>query len=204
MSRLPSARPQQEARLPLSPVTDGTVQATATVNGVAVTSAAVAIKPNPSDFGTVTQGQSSKPTTFTVTNGGGTATTALTVTSASASFPVTSDLCTGTTLAASATCTFAVTFSPPAKGAAGATSANVTVTQAGGAIASLTVSGTAAPVSAAVLTAAPTSINSGSIPIGQSSAAQTVTITNTGTAASGVLTGHRLGHWRGRSNAIRQ
>ncbi len=174
-------------------VTDGTVQATATVNGVAVTSAAVAIKPNPSDFGTVTQGQSSKPTTFTVTNGGGTATTALTVTSASASFPVTSDLCTGTTLAASATCTFAVTFSPPAKGAAGATSANVTVTQAGGAIASLTVSGTAAPVSAAVLTAAPTSINFGSIPIGQSSAAQTVTITNTGTAASGVLTATALG-----------
>ncbi|MGD0838888.1 MAG: choice-of-anchor D domain-containing protein, partial [Polyangia bacterium] len=165
-------------------VTDGTVQGTDTLNGVAVASAAVAITPATSSFGNVVVGQPSKPTAFTLTNSGGTATGLLTLASGSPAFAVSSDLCSGTALAPKGTCTFSVTFTPSAAGAA---SANITATAAGALVAAVQVTGTGTPMQVAALTASPTSVNFGSVPVGQQSTATTVTITNSGGAASGAL-----------------
>jgi hypothetical protein len=130
-----------------------TLQASATPGGSAGTAlggqvlapAALSISPSAQDFGAVTMGSSTSPITFTVTNTGGLATAALQVTMNGTNFGdfvVSSDNCTGKTVSAGATCTFVVTFSPPAGGAAGGRSATATVTD-GSATTSSSLTGTA-------------------------------------------------------------
>jgi hypothetical protein len=69
------------------------------------------IFPTTKDYGTVTVGSSSAPTTFTATNMGSTALSSVT-TSISSGFNITSDGCTGTTVAPAASCSVVVTFGP--------------------------------------------------------------------------------------------
>lgn len=166
-------------------LSDGTVQGTATLNGTAVAASNVAIAPNPSDFGSVVVGASSAATTFTMTNSGGTPTAVLTVSSASTEFVVGNDLCSGNALAASASCTFAVTFTPSS---AGSKSANITALQAGGAAAAVAkVTGTATAPQAALLSMAPATLDFGTIGVGTTSAPKVFTVTNSGTGPSGTL-----------------
>jgi hypothetical protein len=95
------------------------------------------------DFGNVTMGTSSSAQTFTISNTGSGALIfgAITITGADASvFAIGSDTCSGSTLAASATCTFDVTFAPASAGIKGAAvsvpsndagTPNLTITLAG-------------------------------------------------------------------------
>src|SRR5262249_20008081 len=88
------------------------------------------------DFGTAFVGTAASPDTITVRNTGN----AATVTGANASdFALTVNECSGRSLAAGASCTLTVTFTPVA---AGARSATVTVTGTGGASATGRLTGT--------------------------------------------------------------
>jgi hypothetical protein len=82
------------------------------------------------------------------------------------------------TLAAGSSCTISVTFTP---GGIGGRSANLTFTDnAAGSPQSVALSGTGA-VAAPVVSLSPTSVSFGSVSVGSSSAAQTITLTNSGT-----------------------
>ena len=77
--------------------------------------AALAFTPSPFDYGQVGTGQPVSQT-FTLANTGGQATGTLTDTlTGSAAFTITGDTCTGTSLAASGTCTVTVQFAPPSR-----------------------------------------------------------------------------------------
>jgi hypothetical protein len=91
---------------------------------------AVSVAPSSGSFGTVTTGTTSSATTFTVTNSGLDTLTfgagAATITGTNASdFAVTTDTCSGSSVAIGATCSVAVAFTP---GAAGARSASLVLT----------------------------------------------------------------------------
>ena len=94
------------------------------------------------DYGTVLDGTSSPPTTFTVTNFGSSPTSAITDTLTGADslqFRVTSDTCAGISLAGGASCTIGVSFDPTLFGLRQATLA---VSAATGGSTSATLSGT--------------------------------------------------------------
>jgi outer membrane protein assembly factor BamB len=96
----------------------------------------------PPDYGTLLDGTSSAPTTFTVTNFGSDATTAMKATFTgpdSSQFHITSNTCAGKSLAGSASCNVQVAFAPTLPGVQEATLA---VSAATGGSASATLSGT--------------------------------------------------------------
>ena len=82
------------------------------------------VSPNPQAFGNVNVGSSGGPTTITITNTGTGNLVIGTLSSNNAKFTISSDLCSGQTVTASSTCTFALTFSPTT---AGSQAANVTI-----------------------------------------------------------------------------
>ncbi|MBN8615256.1 MAG: choice-of-anchor D domain-containing protein, partial [Deltaproteobacteria bacterium] len=140
----------------------------------------------------------------TLRNTGGSATTAITVAVAGtnpADFPIVAggDGCSGASLPAMGTCTVAVQFNPTAAGARAATLRAQTASGTP-ATASLTGNGEAP----AILSVTPTASDFGSVPTGATSASVEFTVTNTGTAASGVpaisLTGVQSTQWSIFSN----
>lgn len=90
------------------------------LSGNGVTDAAVELTPAPYDFGPVDVGAAGPPKqTFTATNRGGLATSALTLQLLGANsdqFPVTGDTCGSKILAPGASCTVDVTFKPTTRG----------------------------------------------------------------------------------------
>jgi len=136
------------------------------------------LSPTPLNFGTLAVGLTSAVKKVTLTNVG---TTALTISSIAvtgaeaADFPETGTTC-GSSLAAAASCTVSLTFKPTTTGAR---SANLTVTDnASGSPQQVPLSGTG---TTAELT--PTSLSFGSVKVGTTSAAKTVTLKNVGTTA---------------------
>jgi trimeric autotransporter adhesin len=136
------------------------------------------LSPTPLAFGTLAVGLTSAVKKVTLTNVG---TTALTISSIAvtgaeaADFPETATTC-GSSLAAAASCTVSLTFKPSTTGAR---SANLTVTDnAAGSPQQVPLSGTG---TTAELT--PTSLSFGSVTVGNTSAAKTVTLKNVGTSA---------------------
>ncbi len=134
--------------------------------------------PTPLGFGTLAVGLTSVVHKVTLTNVG---TTALTISSIAvtgaeaADFPETATTC-GSSLAAAASCTVSLTFKPSTTGAR---SANLTVTDnAAGSPQQVPLSGTG---TTAELT--PTSLSFGSVKVGTTSSAKTVTLKNVGTTA---------------------
>jgi len=135
-------------------------------------------------FGTVTDGTTSATQTVKVTNSG---TGTLDVTSialeggaGSLEFAVTANLC-GTTLAAGANCTFGVVFKPQT---AGTYYATVGVTDnATGSPQGVAVSGTGSAATQPTVSLSVPSLAFGSETVGVETAAQTVTLKNTGTLA---------------------
>jgi subtilase family serine protease len=153
---------------------------TAALTGAGATSGPAAT-PSPSSltFVSTTAGTSSPLQTVTLTNTGSTALTltkiAIGGTNASSYAQVNN--C-GTTVAAGASCTASIIFSPTAIGSASAT---LTFTDnAANSPQTITLSGTSA--GAPVATVSPTSLTFPSTAAGAASAQQTVTLTNTGTA----------------------
>ncbi|HEY2510223.1 MAG TPA: choice-of-anchor D domain-containing protein, partial [Polyangiaceae bacterium] len=144
---------------------------------------ALTITPSTNDFGSIVAGVSSSATPFTVTNTGGSDTGMLTAALSGTdqgSFTIASDTCTGSTLAAGATCAVGVTFAPTA---AGTKAASLTVAGTPGGAASAALGGTA--ITGGVLSMAPATQDFGSAVVGATSAPQTFTVTNTGGAPTG-------------------
>ncbi|HEY1280653.1 MAG TPA: choice-of-anchor D domain-containing protein [Acidimicrobiales bacterium] len=98
------------------------------------------VSPSALDFGTVLIGAAGSPQTVTIRNTGtGATSTAATITGAAAGdFALTTNGCAGRSLAAGASCTLTVAFSPQGSGAR---SASVTVSGTGGASATIRLSG---------------------------------------------------------------
>ncbi len=155
--------------------------ARAALSGTGFAPAHLSLTPSAFDFGGVAIGATSQPATFTVTNDGGAATGAL-----SAQIPGTSEFeVSGGTcaapLAAGASCTVEVIFSPTSRGA---TSPMLTV---GDGTIGQSASLTGAGLAPASLTIAPPSHDFGSVVEGSSAAAVAFAVTNTGDLPSGNL-----------------
>ena len=154
-------------------VNDGVGTQTASLTGTGT--APITITPATHGFGSVAEGTTSLATSLTVRNGGTTAITGLSIASTNAVFAQTSTC--ASSLAAAASCTVSVTFSPTA---AGAQTGQIQVSYTGvGSPVSATVTGTGV----APITITPASRAFGSVVIGQTSAARTFTITNRETVA---------------------
>ncbi|MDX6263428.1 MAG: hypothetical protein QOH84_5116 [Kribbellaceae bacterium] len=138
----------------------------------------ISISPTAVGFGSVATGSSSAPQAVTVTNSG-TAAAPVSSIAITGDFAQTNNC--GTSIAAGSSCTVNVTFSPTA---AGGRSGNLTV-NAAGVTSTVPLSGTGvAP--GPILTANPGSLSFPDTAVGSSSSAQTVTVTNSGTASAAV------------------
>jgi outer membrane protein assembly factor BamB len=160
----PTLTGRRTANLVVSAATGGA--AGATLSG---TGNPLAIAPHDMNFGFVADGTSSPPATFTVKNVGPTSAHPTVASLAGSQFAASSDTCSGTTLAAGASCRIAIAFTPSS---VGATSASLSVSSAPGITATAGVSGIATPIGIA-----PPSKNFGTVPVGSSSHA-TFTIDN--------------------------
>lgn len=161
----------------------GLSSVTVNLTGTPTPASALAITGGP-DLGSVARGTTGAEVIFTVTNSSTTPSGALTTTVSDASIVVSSNTCvTKATLNKDETCTIGLKLAPAATAAPAAIAAVLTVTGTSGK-ASASVTGTI--VGGAALSANPTSISFGSLPIGQVSADQSITITNTGATATGV------------------
>ena len=156
----------------------------------AATAPQAALTPATANFGSVTIGSTSSAQTFTLTNAG---TAALPITSVGLTgtnatlFALASNNC-GTSLAAGAACNVTITFTPTAAGSATAT---LSIVDSVG-TQSATLSATGAAVAAPQAALTPTTGAFGSVNVGSTSAAQTFTLSNAGTAAlpiSGITLG---------------
>jgi hypothetical protein len=173
-----------------SPGTSSTgTSATLTGTGNAMAAAALTLSPITNDFGTVNQGQTSSPSTFTVTNSGGSPSGAVTAAVSgtnSADFKISSNGCSAP-IAANGNCTLQIKFSPSMTGSETAT-LTVTAspgTAAGGITATLT--GAGAPPGTELSFGATTSLNFGNVVVNTTSADSTLTITNTGTVTTSAI-----------------
>lgn len=146
-------------------------------NPSAAAAPAVSLSPASLAFTSQEIGTTSAAQTVTLTNTG---TGALTLSGVAASAPFVQTNGCGASVAAGASCTIQVSFAPTATGAASGT---LSLTDnASGSPQSVTLTGTGTPVPAPAVTLAPTSLAFGSVAVGSTSAAQMVTLTNTGTA----------------------
>lgn len=127
-------------------------------------------------FGNVDLGSSSLPQTVMITSAGSTYLNITSLTSDSGSFTFSNDSCTGAALLPGQTCTFDVTFTPgSATTFINTISVNSNSLTATG---SISVSGTGL---SSALSASPTSVDFGDQANGTTSAATTITLTNSGT-----------------------
>ena len=165
-----------------------------TLGGTGSTPApAVSLSPASLTFGSQLTGSSSAAKTVTLTNSGTAplSISTIAVTGTNAGDFAESDNCplAPATLAVSGTCTLSVTFTPAASG--GRAAAVQITDNAADSPQSVTLGGTAVDPAPAV-SLSPASLAFGSQPVGNASAAQSVTLTNSGTAAlsiSGVALG---------------
>jgi len=145
---------------------------------------AVSANPTSAAFGNVNVGSSSAPQTITITNNGSGAASSMVYPAAPTGFTK-SGTCASSTLGIGASCTVIFTFSP---GSAGAFNPTYTITGSGGTNVPISLSGTGVSASAPNVTAAPTTLAYGNVNVGSTSSPQTVTVSNTGTAAATNMT----------------
>jgi hypothetical protein len=172
----------QNATLTVSGNPGGSISAN--LSGLGLTPGNLTITPTTYDFGMAVQGTPSTPTTFVVKNTGGASassiTTALTGTNAG-DFEITTNDCTGMTLASQATCTISARL---AVGSPGDKSATLSVTSSAGSVVA-TLSGIG--LSPGNLSISPSSRDFAPRQLNTTSAAQSFTITNLGGSATGTL-----------------
>ncbi len=180
----PTAAGGKTAALVVSGSPGGSVMANLDGSGVALGSLTLA--PGSASFGTQTVGVAvtTNDKTFTVTNGGGTASGSLTVTAAGSDpgeFTKTADTCSGQMIAAAATCSITVRFAPLSSGSK--TASFVIVGNPGGTL-NAAVSGNA--VVAAALSVTPSVQDFGTVVVGGNTPI-VFTVTNTGGVTSGAI-----------------
>ncbi len=142
-------------------------------------SAVLSLSGTDTDFGTVTLGSSSSTVTFVLSNSGNATSSQVTTSVGSTSF-VLVDGCSGTTVAAGATCSVTVHFQPLASGTASTT---LTVTTVSGDHFTRALTGLG--VTPGSLTISPTGFDFGAVALGATSAPHTFTITNSGGSVAG-------------------
>ncbi len=189
----PTQLGSQTGTLTVSDITRTQPQ-TVALNGTGVQPAAIGVNPSGLTFAAQQVGLASSPLTLTVTNTGGApmanvgfAIPGSQVSGSPASFfTVGSTTCptaSGATLAAGSNCTVQVIFTPLA---GGGIAAAIVVSSSTLGVAQVTVPLNGTAQIASGLTVTPTQLSFGILSLGQSSAVQTVTVTNTSTiAASG-------------------
>jgi hypothetical protein len=154
----------------------------ATLSGTGQTSAAIAASPTAEDFGTVVQG-SNATATVTITNQGDVATSMLSTSLSGSEYAIVTNTC-NVALAAHATCSITLRFTPAGTGARPAGS--LTVSGSTGGTASVPLSGTG--VANGNLTITPTTLSANGQLIGTTSGVTTFTVHNTGGVFSGIIT----------------
>ena len=140
----------------------------------------ISVSPTSLDFGSVTVGYTSSAQTVTVSNTG-TANLNVGSVSTTGDFTIQTDNCSGATVSAGGNCTVDVVFEPTAEGALSGTlsipsddpdTSNVNVA----------LSGTGTVVPEPNISVSPAAKDFGSVTVGETSAPQTFTVSNTGTA----------------------
>ena len=139
----------------------------------------VGASPSSLAFGSVNVGSSSSAQTVTLSNTGGAAANSLVIGTAPAGYARTTTC--GASLAAGGSCTISVTFSPTAAQAYGG---SISVTGTGGTNISIGLSGTGAAAASSNVNASSSFLSFGNVTVGQTSGSQTITVSNTGTAAA--------------------
>ena len=182
----PSVVGSETASLSVADNANGSPQ-TAALSGTGVQPAApvVTLAPTSVSFGNQTQGTTSAAQTVTLTNSGTAALsiTGISVTGTNAADFTQTNTCpiSPSTLAAGANCTISVTFTPSTTNNE---SASVSIADnANGSPQSVPLTGTGVAPNSPAVTLSPTSVSFGNQQVGTTSAAQTVTLTNSGTAA---------------------
>ena len=183
MTFTPSASGARSASISLSDNASDSPQSVALTGSGMISAPAVTLNPTSVSFGNQNVGTTSATHAITLTNSG---TAPLTITSVAVSGANASDFgeintcpISPSTLAANASCTISVTFTPSATGAR---SANVSISDsAGDSPQSVPLTGTGITPAPGV-TLSPTSVSFGNQMVGATSASQTITLTNTGTA----------------------
>jgi hypothetical protein len=156
---------------------------TASVNGNAVTQAALVANPTAIDFGSVPTSSPSSTITVTVLNTGGVASgTILESTSGNADFTIVTSSCTGATLAPGGTCNFTARFTPAAAGARAAQLA-LTATPGG----TVTIDATGTGIVPGALSIEPSPFVYASTVTGQTTTAAEFTVRNTGGVGTGAI-----------------
>jgi len=151
----------------------------------------IIVSPSSNAFGNTVVGVSSTDTTFTITNPGGTATGTFTLAKSGndhAHFTISQDSCSGASLAPSASCSFAVRFSPTG---AGAKAAQITASATPGGTAAVVVTGVG--IAPAQLSVTPSFLDFGSVGAGTVSSTQAFVVRNTGEIATQALDVTRTG-----------
>ena len=146
---------------------------TVALSGTGVLPAALSVLPGSLSFGSIVVGQSAAVQNLTVANTGGASLALSAISMSGSGFLLTSNSC-GATLAAQSSCTLSVVFTPTASGAA---SGLATITSSA-ATATIPLAGTGANPATDTLSTA--SLSFGSVVVGSVSAAQSVTVTNSG------------------------
>ena len=159
------------------------------LTGMGVDPGALSLTPDHGTFDPLAQDQASAETTFTVKNTGGAATTALTAAitgTSSGEFKLSTDGCTGMTLAGGASCMVGVKFAPTSAGTPGVENAVLSVSATTGGTATANLSGTA--LGPALLSIVPSDQDFLSVVQGQPSGEFTFVVTNKGGVTTGALT----------------
>lgn len=151
--------------------------ATVALNGTGQTAAALVVSPTQLTFAAQAIGQTSAGQTVTITNNGGTAAAGLAL-SASGWFAVAQTMC-GTSLAAGASCTAAVTFTPMQTGAL----TGVLTIQSSSLSAATTVALSGIGGLTGAVQVQPARVGFPATGVGTTSGAVVVTLTNTGSAS---------------------
>ena len=163
-------------------VSDITRTQTIALSGIGLTPGVISVTPPSLTFSNQQPGVASAPQTLTVTNKGGVAIANLdfAITGADASSYKLGTITCGTSLAANSSCTAQVIFTPPSSGSISA-AVNISSSTLGVAAVSVPLNGTSSII--ASLTVSPSTFAFGVEAVSQSSAAQTVTLTNSSTVA---------------------
>ncbi|MCC6999045.1 MAG: choice-of-anchor D domain-containing protein [Deltaproteobacteria bacterium] len=196
---LPTSTGSKSATLTVTGTPGGS--AVAQLSGVGLAIPALSIAPTTQNLGTVVQGNQAS-VTFSVANAGGAATGSLTTTlsgTAASEYALVTNGCAGSPLAAGASCSVTVRLTAATLGARPVT-LTVAATPGGSAIANVT----ANVVLQGALRVTPGSASFGSVLLGQDSAVQSFTVSNTGgvntTTPTAVLSGSAAGDFRIASN----
>jgi hypothetical protein len=185
----PSATGSASATLTVTNNSGGTSGSTQTASlsgtGASSSEPAAALSPTSVTFASQTTGTTSAAQTITLSNSGGAAlgVSGVAISGTNSGDFAQTNTC-GTSVAAGANCTISVTFKPSATGSASAT---LTVTDNSGGTSGSTqtagISGTGGSPSGPAASLSPTSLTFASQNAGTTSAAQSITLSNTGSAA---------------------